>query len=74
MVASPSKGSFFLNYKSLMKMTKEDAMTDKLSIPREMIFKELMDATNNMDRLIKSSNGRLLMCNKVVIQLSEDLE
>ena len=49
-----------------MQMIKEnDSVTIKLH--KSIVPKELMDENNHMERLIESSDRRILMCGKVLI-------
>lgn len=42
-----------------------------ISFPKSLIFKELLDTNNQMERVLLSGDGRILMCGRVLIQLNE---
>ena len=45
-----------------------------IRIPSPILPKGLFEQSNNLERVIVSDNQRILMCGKVLIQLSRDLE
>jgi len=43
-----------------------------LIIPEEIFLPGLFDKLNEMKRIVRSKNGQLIMCGRVVIQLDLD--
>ena len=42
----------------------------RISIARGLIFRELMNEENEFQRLVPSGDGRLLVCDRILIQLN----
>jgi hypothetical protein len=50
------------------------AGTLDIRIPAPIFYPGLFDHSNELERVIQSDNQRILMCGKVIIQLTKDLE
>jgi len=46
----------------------------QISLPKCLFFKELLQQQNQLDRFMQSGDGRLLMCGRILIYLTENME
>jgi len=44
----------------------------QITLPKSLILKELMNQDNELERFVQSGDGRLLMCDRIIIQMNKD--
>ena len=66
----------FLNTKIKKEFLRENISCAKIgplfqiTLPKGIIFKELLNEDNQLERFIMSGDGRLLMCDRIIIQMN----